>query len=137
MIGSKHFQMGLAVSLLALMPQAAQAQTVEQLQAQIDELKAQVQSLMTALGANKNQAAPVVAQVPPQSAAPTTTPAPASIVLASAPAPTPAAKAGKSKAWYDRLTLRGYTQMRYNGFLSGDDNERIFAVPEYVVRLRC
>lgn len=122
MIGSKHFQMGLAVSLLALMPQAAQAQTVEQLQAQIDELKAQVQSLMTALAANKNQAAPVVAQVPPQSAAPTTTPAPAATVLASAPAPTPAAKAGKSKAWYDRLTLRGYTQMRYNAFLSGDDS---------------
>ena len=37
MIGSKHFQMGLAVSLLALMPQAAQAQTVEQLQAQIGD----------------------------------------------------------------------------------------------------
>ncbi|WP_186378877.1 porin [Sphingobium sp. B2] len=122
MIGSKHFQMGLAVSLLALMPQAAQAQTVEQLQAQIDELKAQVQSLMTALAANKNQATPVVAPVPPQSAAPTTTPAPAATVLASAPAPTPAAKAGKSKAWYDRLTLRGYTQMRYNAFLSGDDS---------------
>lgn len=122
MIGSKHFQMGLAVSLLALMPQAAQAQTVEQLQAQIDELKAQVQSLMTALAANKNQAAQVVAQVPPQSATPTTTPAPAATVLASAPAPTPAAKAGKSKAWYDRLTLRGYTQMRYNAFLSGDDS---------------
>ena len=129
MIGSKHFQMGLAVSLLALMPQAAQAQTVEQLQAQIDELKAQVQSLMTALAANKNQAAPVVAQVPPQSATPTTTPAPAATVLApaatvlaSAPAPIPAAKAGKSKAWYDRLTLRGYTQIRYNAFLSGDDS---------------
>lgn len=123
--------MGLAVSLLALMPQAAQAQTVEQLQTQIDELKAQVQSLVSALAASKSQTAPVVAQVPPQSATPATTSAAAPAVLASAPAPTPTTAPAKSKAWYDRLTLRGYTQMRYNAFLSGDDT-----APAGVSRLR-
>lgn len=131
MSGSKYIQTGLAFSLLALMPQAAQAQTVEQLQAQIDELKAQVQSLVSALAASKSQSAPVVAQVPPQSATPATTSAPAPTVLASAPAPAPAAAPAKSKAWYDRLTLRGYTQMRYNAFLSGDDT-----APAGVSRLR-
>lgn len=131
MIRSKHIQAGLAVSLLALMPQAAQAQTVEQLQTQIDELKAQVQSLVSALAASKSQTAPVVAQVPPQSATPTTTSAAAPTVLASAPAPVPATAPAKSKAWYDRLTLRGYTQMRYNAFLSGDDT-----APAGVSRLR-
>ncbi|CCW19980.1 hypothetical protein EBBID32_43510 [Sphingobium indicum BiD32] len=121
MIGSKHIQTGLAVSLLALMPQAAQAQTVEQLQTQIDELKAQVQALVSALAASKNQAAPVVAQVPPQSATPATTSSTAPVVLASAPTAAPAAAPAKSKAWYEKLSLRGYTQMRYNAFLSGDD----------------
>ena len=52
---------GLAVSLLALMPQAAQAQTVEQLQSQIDELKAQVQALTAALSAR--QPAPAAAEL--------------------------------------------------------------------------
>ncbi|RJG56146.1 porin [Sphingobium terrigena] len=131
MIRSKHIQAGLAVSLLALMPQAAQAQTVEQLQAQIDELKAQVQSLVSALAASKSQTAPVVAQVPPQSTTPATTSAAAPTVLASAPAPAPTTASAKSKAWYDRLTLRGYTQMRYNAFLSGDDT-----APTGVSRLR-
>ncbi|MBJ7443562.1 MAG: porin [Sphingobium sp.] len=128
---SRHMQTGLAVSLLALMPQAAQAQTVEQLQTQIDELKAQVQSLVSALAASKSQTAPAVAQVPPQSATPATTSAAAPTVLASAPATIPAAAPAKSKAWYDRLTLRGYTQMRYNAFLSGDDT-----APAGVSRLR-
>jgi hypothetical protein len=121
MIGSRHIQAGLAVSLLALMPQAAQAQTVEQLQQQIDELKTQVQSLVSALAASKSQSAPVVAQVPPQSATPATTAPGAPVVMASALAPAPTAAPAKSKAWYDRLTLRGYTQLRYNAFLSGDD----------------
>jgi len=35
-----------------------------------------------------------------------------------APAETPAAEAPK-KAWHDRLTLRGYTQLRYNSFING------------------
>lgn len=108
------------VSLLALMPEAAQAQSNEALQRQIDELKAQVQALTSALAASKSVTPTPVAQaaVAPAASAP--------VVLASAPAQSPSAtpastSAPKSKAWYERLSLRGYTQMRYNGFLSGDD----------------
>ncbi|HEX7876953.1 MAG TPA: porin [Sphingobium sp.] len=108
------------VSLLALMPEVAQAQSSETLQRQIDELKAQVQALTTALAASKGV---VPAAAAPASAAPA---ASAPVALASAPAQPPAAAtasapAPKSKAWYERLTFRGYTQMRYNAFLSGDD----------------
>ena len=116
--------MALAVSMLALMPEVAQAQSNEALQRQIDELKAQVQALTSALAANKGNAEVTSANA---SAAPApvagSTPAPA--VLAAAPAQPVATQASapekKSKAWYERLSLRGYTQMRYNAFLSGDD----------------
>jgi len=121
MIRARHIQAGLAVSLLALMPQAAQAQTVEQLQQQIDALKSQVQSLVSALAATKSQQDAIAAQAQAQAAAsaPVTAPPAAPVVLAAAPAPAHAP--AKAKSWYDRLTLRGYTQMRYNAFLSGDD----------------
>lgn len=124
--------MGLAVSLLALMPQAAQAQTVEQLQSQIDELKAQVQALTAVLSAR--QPAPATASAAAPAPVPTN-PAPApQMASLSAPSPDavdadPAAKPKKN--WYDRLSLRGYTQMRYNAFLSGDDS-----APAGVSRLR-
>ncbi|MDO7833984.1 porin [Sphingobium sp. HBC34] len=105
------------VSLIALTPQVAQAQTSADLQRQIDALKAQVEALTAALAAGKGaSSAPVAASG---------TPAP-SVALAAAsappPAPVPAATtAPKGKAWYEKLSLRGYTQMRYNAFLSGDD----------------
>jgi len=123
--------MGLAVSLLALMPQAAQAQTVEQLQSQIDELKAQVQALTAALSAGQPAPATASSAPVPTSPAPVTAPQMASL---SAPSPDsvdaqPAAKPEKN--WYDRLSLRGYTQMRYNAFLSGDDS-----APAGISRLR-
>ncbi|OHC98611.1 MAG: porin [Sphingomonadales bacterium RIFCSPLOWO2_12_FULL_63_15] len=124
--------MGLAVSLLALMPQAAQAQTVEQLQSQIDELKAQVQALTAVQSAR--QPAPATASAAAPAPVPTN-PAPApQMASLSAPSPDavdadPAAKPKKN--WYDRLSLRGYTQMRYNAFLSGDDS-----APAGVSRLR-
>lgn len=117
--------MGLAVSLLALMPQAAQAQTVEQLQSQIDELKAQVQALTAALSAR--QPAPATASAAAPAPVPTN-PAPAPAPqMASLSAPRPDAVDADpaetpKKGWYDRLSLRGYTQMRYNAFLSGDDS---------------
>ena len=121
----RSFKLGgtaLMVSLLALMPEVAQAQSNEALQRQIDELKAQVQALTNALAASKG-AAPAAAA--PASAASSAS-APTAIAAAPAqpPASTPAAAsapAKKSKAWYERLSLRGYTQMRYNAFLSGDD----------------
>ncbi|HEY9130688.1 MAG TPA: porin [Dyella sp.] len=34
--------------------------------------------------------------------------------------PTPTAKTDNAKKWYDRISLRGYTQLRYNHELSGD-----------------
>ncbi|WP_310222597.1 porin [Sphingobium xenophagum] len=126
--------MGLAVSLLALMPQAAQAQTVEQLQSQIDELKAQVQALTAAL--STHQSAPTTASAAAPAPVPTSpAPAPApQVATLSAPSPEPVGAAPvqkPKKSWYDRLSLRGYTQMRYNAFLSGDDS-----APAGVSRLR-
>ncbi|EPR15931.1 porin [Sphingobium indicum IP26] len=113
--------------VLALTPQAASAQSNAELQRQIDELKAQVQALTSALAASKS--APAAAE--PVAAAP----APAASLAAAPdqpPAATPASDpAPRSKAWYERLSLRGYTQMRYNAFLSGDDS-----APAGVSRLR-
>jgi len=100
----------------------AQAQDNAALQRQIDELKAQVQALTAALAANKGAqpAAPAAAPVVESAAAPA---APVALAAAPvAPAAVPAsATPPKSKAWYEKLSLRGYTQMRYNAFLSGDD----------------
>ena len=100
----------------------AQAQDNAALQRQIDELKAQVQALTAALATNKS--APPVAAAPAPAVDAASPPA-APVALAAAPAAPAAvpvsADAPKSKAWYEKLSLRGYTQMRYNGFLSGDD----------------
>jgi phosphate-selective porin len=124
--------MALAVSLIALMPDVALAQSNAALQQQIDELKAQVQALTSALASSKSATAPTPAAVPvaggeaaPTALAATSAPPAAPVAVAAAmPAP-------KSKAWYEKLTLRGYTQMRYNAFLSGDDS-----APSGVSRLR-
>jgi hypothetical protein len=110
----------LAATLAAVTPATGQAQTTQDLQRQIDELKAQVQALSTAL-ATHNATAEGRAQ-----AAVTDVAAPAAEALAVAPPaprtePSPPTAVATSKAWYERLTLRGYTQMRYNAFLSGDD----------------
>ena len=108
----------------ALLPEGAQAQTVEELQRQIDELKAQVKALTDA-----RAGVPVQPAQPPQSAAST-----APVAQSSPPAPMPAPQvaavapsvaappAASDKPWYERLQLRGYTQMRYNGILSDDAN---------------
>ncbi|MEC3950342.1 porin [Sphingobium sp. HWE2-09] len=113
---------GTALALLMTsMPGVAQAQSSADLQRQIDALKAQVEALTAALAANKG-AQPVA--VAPASAAPSES-APVALAAASAPptgAPASTAAAPKSKAWYEKLSLRGYTQMRYNAFLSGDDS---------------
>jgi len=100
----------------------AQAQDNAALQRQIDELKAQVQALTAALAANKS-APPVAAAPAPAVEAASAAAAPVALAAApAAPAAVPvSAEAPKSKAWYEKLSLRGYTQMRYNGFLSGDD----------------
>ena len=136
MTGSRWKGAMLAVSLIALMPEVAQAQSNAALQQQIDELKAQVQALTSALAASRNApapgptpgpaAAPVAGEGASSALAATSTPPAAAPVAVAASAPSP-----KSKAWYEKLSLRGYTQMRYNAFLSGDDS-----APAGVSRLR-
>ena len=108
--------------------------TVAELQRQIDELKAMVQQLKAAQEATARSAAAGPAPAPPAAAAPappmlatapTAPKAPAgragpatvqqTAAAATAPVPSP-----KGKAWYERLTLRGYVQMRVNEIVSGD-----------------
>jgi hypothetical protein len=129
---------GLTAGLMALTPLPAQAQTVEQLQQQIDDLKAQVQALASALAAKKTDQDTLAVSPPPATAAladtsasPAAAPVAAAtdtspVAMAAAPASAPVpqtaqAQSAKPKAWYEKLRLRGYTQMRYNAFLSGDD----------------
>lgn len=113
-----------------------EARTIADLQRQIDELKAMV----AALQQQQQQQAAVPASMPPQAAAqpgavPLAAPAPVSgpaptasdpIRLAAA-APAPA----RPKAWYEKLRLRGYTQMRFSQIVSGDAD-----APSGVSRLR-
>ncbi|WP_086618747.1 porin [Erythrobacter tepidarius] len=118
-----------------------QSATIADLQRQIDELKAMVSALQAAQAAPAPAAPPVIAPVPmtAQAAAPGASPAPAVTTLpAMAPTQAPqqaaqvaVATAPKSKAWYEKLRLRGYTQMRFNQIVSGDAD-----APAGVSRLR-
>jgi hypothetical protein len=109
-----------------------QSATIADLQRQIDELKAMVSALQAA-----QTAAPAPAPVPVtmQAAAPSTAPVPVVTAMpgAAQPAPQVAAAAApkKSKAWYEKLRIRGYTQMRFNQIVSGDAE-----APAGVSRLR-
>ena len=102
-----------------------QATTIADLQRQIDELKAMVSALQTTQAAPSPSPAPVAAPAPAQPAPVSAPPAPESIPLAAA-APKP-----KREAWYEKLRLRGYTQMRFNQIVSGDAD-----APAGVSRLR-
>lgn len=110
-------RVGLVAILLALGAMPAQAQTVQELQRQIDELKAQVKALTEARAASVPAPAPAPAPVA------TATPTIAAPQLAAQQAVPPSAQSvsAKEEQWYDRLQLRGYTQMRYNATL--DTNE--------------
>ncbi|UZK68810.1 OprO/OprP family phosphate-selective porin [Sphingomonas sp. S1-29] len=116
-----------SAALVLIHPAAASAQTVQELQRQIDELKAQLQALTQAKAAIPPLAAP--ATMP--SAADVSTPnvpqvaslPPATMPVASLPL--------NEAAWYDRLRFRGYTQMRYNAVVAGDET-----APDGVSRLR-
>ncbi len=117
--------------------EADQARTIADLQRQIDELKAVVETLQK----QQVAAAPATALPPP----PVTAPAPAPAFAQSAPpVPDPAPAAAqpaapqlavaapeRPKAWYEKLRLRGYTQMRFNRIAAGDAT-----APEGVSRLR-
>ncbi|HSJ78008.1 MAG TPA: porin [Erythrobacter sp.] len=112
---------GLQAPVLAQTTSAAaddQSRMIADLQRQIDELKAVVQQLQSAQPASAPPAT-VAAQTAPVAQAATPSP----VVLARADAaasPTTPAAPAKRKAWYDKLSLRGYTQMRMNQIVSGD-----------------
>lgn len=119
---------------------ADQTQTIADLQRQIDELKAMVTALQAAQSDPARGPAP--APAPATMAAAPAPAAPLAVTSIAQPAPA-AAPAGdprlaaatppppKSKAWYERLRLRGYTQMRFNQIVSGDAT-----APAGVSRLR-
>lgn len=112
---------------------SADVATIADLQRQIDELKALVgalQAQQAAAPAPAPAAALATAPVPAVTAPPAPhvpaadTPVTAA-QLAAAPAP------AKPKAWYEKLRLRGYTQMRFNQIVSGDAD-----APAGISRLR-
>lgn len=101
--------------------EADQARTITDLQRQIDELKAIVGALQAAQGLAAPAAEPAnVASAPMvQSTAPvlptSTTQLAQELAPQLAAVPPP-----PREAWYDKLRLRGYTQMRFNQIVSGD-----------------
>ena len=111
-----------------------QARTIADLQRQIDELKAIVTALQTAQSAPAAPPPPAMAAPAPQmaQAEPQAAPsAPASVPEGNPSFAAAAAPAPKSKAWYEKLRLRGYTQMRFSQIVSGDAE-----APAGVSRLR-
>lgn len=123
---------GLRSALLAavLAAPAAAEPTVADLQRQIDELKAVIAELKAASAKPPAAPAPVASAAPVPVQTLTAPPAPRAVAAASAPIVlTPPPKRGK--AWYERLTLRGYTQLRVNEIVSGDAT-----APAGVSRLR-
>lgn len=109
--------------------------TIADLQRQIDDLKAIVAALQQerAASAPAPAAIPAPVAVPQVAAAPGQPAAPANAAaapvdprLAAVTPPKP-----KSKPWYEKLRLRGYTQMRFNQIVEGDAD-----APAGVSRLR-
>jgi phosphate-selective porin len=120
---------GVAGSAQAQADPASQDAKIAALQAQVDRLTAMVEALQAANHAQPAPAAPaaVLAATPAQ-------PAAAPVQLAAAAAPAPAAAHGadkKKKAWYEKIMLRGYTQLRMNEIISGPKS-----APSGVSRLR-
>lgn len=98
---------------------ANQDAKIAALQAQVDRLTAMVEALQAA-----NRAAPAPVQVAASAPAHAVTSAPAAppvqVAVAAAPAPVPAhTEHAKKKAWYEKIMLRGYTQLRMNEIASG------------------
>lgn len=124
-----------ALAQVAPAPSAGQPDylgIIADLQRQIDELKATVNELKAEKQAVA-AAAPVAASAPPVLAH-STSPAPAAPAASAPPVPAPQvadASPQKGKAWYEKLQLRGYTQMRLNNIVSGDAD-----APAGVSRLR-
>ena len=124
-------KLGVATSALMLSPCTARAQSVQELQQQINDLKAQVQALTAALGTRPaSPAGEATAPIAPPAAS-TLAISQSAPAVASAPTPVVTAAANPAKHWYERLMFRGYTQMRYNAFFSGDKT-----APAGISRLR-
>ena len=130
----KAFRAALAASVFLSAAGVAQAQAAPQdsdakiadLQRQVDELKSMVRAMQAA------QSSPAAAAIAPAPATSTSATAPVQLAAASPAqnsAPAPAAE--KKKAWYEKLQLRGYTQLRMNEIISGDKS-----APAGVSRLR-
>ncbi|WP_421839434.1 porin [Novosphingobium sp.] len=120
---------GVAGSAQAQVDPASQDAKIAALQAQVDRLTAMVEALQAANHAQPVQAAPAAAL-----AATPAQPAAAPVQLAAMAAPAPAAAHGadkKKKAWYEKIMLRGYTQLRMNEIISGPKS-----APSGVSRLR-
>lgn len=140
---ARSFKAALIAGTLLALPGPAGAQTIEELKREIDELRTMVKALQAAQAAGTPHAAEPKttaagasvtadgAPVPATSLAASPAVAPVAATPANAPVVLASAPAHKSKAWYERLMIRGYTQMRYNAFLSGDDT-----APAGVSRLR-
>lgn len=114
-----------AACALLFTPAGAAAQTVEDLQKQIDELRAELRALRAARPVAAGGGGDGATPASPTATADASTPVAAGQVAdakpAEAAAPVVMADATKKKkAWYEKLQLRGYTQMRYNGFIDGD-----------------
>lgn len=121
MSASRAFRAALAATVFISAPQIAAAAEdqdakIADLQRQVDELKAMVRAMQAA------QAAPQVASAPAPAATPTSAasaPAAAVSPIALAAAAPEAKAPEKKKAWYDKLMIRGYTQLRVNEVVSG------------------
>lgn len=139
-MNGKAFRAALAATVFVTAAGVAHAQNAPQdqeakiadLQRQVDELKAMVRAMQAAQA--PAQAAPAAIAVAPAAQAPAVAaapvPPPASPQLTSAATPAPAPHARK-KAWYEKLMIRGYTQMRMNEIVGGPKN-----APAGVSRLR-
>jgi hypothetical protein len=123
-----------ALAQTAASGDAGQAATIADLQRQIDELKAMVAALQKGQTAAPAASAPVLAQpAPAQTASASLQTGPASLPAAAQADPTQlaAAPTPKREAWYDKLRIRGYTQLRANQIATGDAD-----APAGVSRLR-
>lgn len=119
-------------------PAYAQGDDLVALQAQIARMQEQMRGQMAAMQAMQQQIEALQGKLAAATPAPAATTAPLALAqpaTAAATAPVPAtpavAEKPKGKAWYDRLQLRGYTQMRFSEIISGDKT-----APDGVSRLR-
>lgn len=98
-----------------------EASTIADLQRQIDELKLVVEQLKAQSASAQAAVPPAVAiAVPPADAVAQPPARTAQQVPVLAQADPATAAIPKRKAWHEKLSLRGYTQMRFNQIVEGD-----------------